>query len=392
MEVPLQPPSAIRPHAAPPPTEVNIKKLSCITQVAFVRESPTTTNRKLHVHPTHPITKGRDIDPTLATPQHLPETPARGPPSEYRTPPPRAVATFTPATMSLERLDLEHIPPAYQVYTAYFRDVANTEFLHKQLLSRNTEFQYAFIDASSVISRLHILSAVYSAVNVLIDGTLRTPNVHSEMVVSLNINNNVRSQPLPTSPRPVLTSLDRGCLPKMGHIPRQNKRPCRRQGCPPTTNYTRRSPRANTNAITTGHLGAPDATRQGDPSAADRRRACESHRLAEGAQVLPAEWRDGVGPGDRRAGEAEAEREVGDYGHGVAGVMKRWIDGMVHLKFPRHGMACGVGKAGSQMETGAELQRQNRPSGCGKGFNAGRVGCPRTPRDVWEAEDSLQSK
>lgn len=104
--------------------------------------------------------------------------------------------------MSLEKLDLEHIPPSYQVYAAYFRDVANTEFLHKQLLSRNTEFQYAFIDASSVISRLHILSAVYSAVNVLLDGTLRTPNVHSEMVVSLNINNNVRSHPFSVSPDP----------------------------------------------------------------------------------------------------------------------------------------------------------------------------------------------
>jgi EKC/KEOPS complex subunit CGI121/TPRKB len=98
--------------------------------------------------------------------------------------------------MALENLHLEHVPPTYQVYTALFRDVANTEFLHKQLLSRNTDFQYAFIDASSVISRLHLLSAVYSAVNALLDGTLRTPNVHSEMVVSFNINNNVGSRPL----------------------------------------------------------------------------------------------------------------------------------------------------------------------------------------------------
>ena len=109
--------------------------------------------------------------------------------------------------MALERLDLEHVPPTYQIYTALFRDVANTEFLHKQLLSRNTDFQYAFIDASSVISRLHLLSAVYSAVNALLDGTLRTPNVHSEMVVSFNINNNVCPLPillhhLPNPPNP----------------------------------------------------------------------------------------------------------------------------------------------------------------------------------------------
>ncbi|KAK4249003.1 kinase binding protein CGI-121-domain-containing protein [Corynascus novoguineensis] len=93
--------------------------------------------------------------------------------------------------MALERLDLEHIPPSYQIYTAFFRDVSNADFLYAQLLSRNSEFEYAFIDASSVISRLHLFSAIYSAVNVLLDGNLRTPNVHSEIVVSLNINNNI---------------------------------------------------------------------------------------------------------------------------------------------------------------------------------------------------------
>ncbi|KAL2261945.1 hypothetical protein VTK26DRAFT_2953 [Humicola hyalothermophila] len=93
--------------------------------------------------------------------------------------------------MALEKIQLEHIPQGYQVYAALFRDVTNTEFLHSQLLSRNSEFEYAFIDASSVISRLHLLSAVYSALNTLIDGTLRTANVHSEIVVSLNTNSNI---------------------------------------------------------------------------------------------------------------------------------------------------------------------------------------------------------
>ncbi|KAH6853100.1 kinase binding protein CGI-121-domain-containing protein [Chaetomium sp. MPI-CAGE-AT-0009] len=93
--------------------------------------------------------------------------------------------------MALEKLDLEHIPPTCQIYAAFFRDVSNCEFLHAQLLSRNSEFEYAFIDASSIISRLHLLAAVYSAANVLLDGTLRTPNVHSEIVVSLNTNNNI---------------------------------------------------------------------------------------------------------------------------------------------------------------------------------------------------------
>ncbi|KAL2022113.1 hypothetical protein VTK56DRAFT_6157 [Thermocarpiscus australiensis] len=93
--------------------------------------------------------------------------------------------------MAIESLDLEHIPPTYQVYAALFRGVTNTDFLHAQLLSRNSEFEYAFIDASSVVSRLHLLSAIYNALSTLLDGTLRTPNVHSEIVVSLSTNNNI---------------------------------------------------------------------------------------------------------------------------------------------------------------------------------------------------------
>ncbi|KXX82898.1 hypothetical protein MMYC01_200615 [Madurella mycetomatis] len=93
--------------------------------------------------------------------------------------------------MALERLNLEHVPPEYRVYAAFFRDVANTDFLHAQLLSRNGDFEYAFVDASSVASRLHLLTAIYNALNILIDGTLRTPNVHSEIVVSLSTNNNI---------------------------------------------------------------------------------------------------------------------------------------------------------------------------------------------------------
>ena len=95
--------------------------------------------------------------------------------------------------MALEKVELEHIPSGYEVYIGFFCDVANADFLHQQLLSRNNDFEYAFIDASSVISRLHLLSAVYSALNTLLVGALRTPNVHSEIVTSLSTNNNVRA-------------------------------------------------------------------------------------------------------------------------------------------------------------------------------------------------------
>lgn len=52
--------------------------------------------------------------------------------------------------MPLEAVTLEHLPHAYTAHLALFRDVENASFLHQQLLARNADFEYAFIDASIV--------------------------------------------------------------------------------------------------------------------------------------------------------------------------------------------------------------------------------------------------
>lgn len=62
--------------------------------------------------------------------------------------------THTMAT--LETIQLEHIPATHSVHVAVYKDIQNAEFLQQQLLSRNQEFEYAFIDASCV-SRLFTL-------------------------------------------------------------------------------------------------------------------------------------------------------------------------------------------------------------------------------------------
>lgn len=54
--------------------------------------------------------------------------------------------------MAFETFALEHVPTEHAVHIALFRDVSNADFLHKQLLSRNADFEYAFIDASVVRS------------------------------------------------------------------------------------------------------------------------------------------------------------------------------------------------------------------------------------------------
>jgi EKC/KEOPS complex subunit CGI121/TPRKB len=96
----------------------------------------------------------------------------------------------------LETVPLEHIPSTHSVHVALFRDVTNAQFLQSQLLSRNPEFEYAFVDASTVASRFHLLSAVYKAINIETSGNMKTPNIHSEIVCALSSNNNV-GEPVP---------------------------------------------------------------------------------------------------------------------------------------------------------------------------------------------------
>jgi EKC/KEOPS complex subunit CGI121/TPRKB len=60
--------------------------------------------------------------------------------------------------MFLETLNLEHIPLQHAVHVAAFDDVSNASALRDQLLAGNSDFEYAFIDASAVSGCLNILS------------------------------------------------------------------------------------------------------------------------------------------------------------------------------------------------------------------------------------------
>ncbi|KAI1279337.1 kinase binding protein CGI-121-domain-containing protein [Xylaria sp. FL0933] len=105
------------------------------------------------------------------------------------------LTTDQPCTMStpsiLETFQLEHIPPTHSVHVAVFRDVENAAFLHQQLLARNADFEYALIDAGVITSRLQVLSAAFKAITAQVAGTMKTPNVHSEMVYALSPASNI---------------------------------------------------------------------------------------------------------------------------------------------------------------------------------------------------------
>ncbi|KJZ75475.1 hypothetical protein HIM_05171 [Hirsutella minnesotensis 3608] len=93
--------------------------------------------------------------------------------------------------MSLETVSLEHLPSSHTVHLALFRRVRNAAFLHRQLLDRNADFEYAFVDASVIVSRRQLLSAVFKATLAAASGSLKTPNVHSETVALLSASNNI---------------------------------------------------------------------------------------------------------------------------------------------------------------------------------------------------------
>jgi len=106
-----------------------------------------------------------------------------------------------------------HLPAGLNVHVALYRELANSRFLRGQLLEQNRAFEYAFVDGSRVrranicpvparadapgcgqiLSTAHALAAVFRAVTDMAGGRMKSHNVHSEIVVALSPNNNVRS-------------------------------------------------------------------------------------------------------------------------------------------------------------------------------------------------------
>ncbi|OAX78306.1 hypothetical protein ACJ72_07388 [Emergomyces africanus] len=91
----------------------------------------------------------------------------------------------------LKTIQLSHVRSNCPVHVALYRDLQNASFLREQLLSGNTEFEYAFIDAAMILSTTHVLAAVFRAVNDHQNNRLKSKNIHSEIVYSLSPNNNI---------------------------------------------------------------------------------------------------------------------------------------------------------------------------------------------------------
>ncbi|GAB7363255.1 hypothetical protein MBLNU230_g3537t1 [Neophaeotheca triangularis] len=90
----------------------------------------------------------------------------------------------------METIRLPHLE-AYPLTAALFTNVSNPAFLRQQLLAGNTDFEYAFLDATLLLSRAHVLAASFKAINAMLDDKLSSRNVHSEIVFNLSPNNNI---------------------------------------------------------------------------------------------------------------------------------------------------------------------------------------------------------
>lgn len=91
----------------------------------------------------------------------------------------------------METITLPHLPVTHSLHAILFENVENAAFLRQQLLEGNTDYEYAFLDASVLLSRKHIFAACWKAINDSLQERLRTRNVHSEIVFALSTNNNV---------------------------------------------------------------------------------------------------------------------------------------------------------------------------------------------------------
>lgn len=91
----------------------------------------------------------------------------------------------------METIQLPHLPETHSLHAILFQDIENTAYLKQQLLEGNTDYEYAFLDTSVLLSRKHVLAACWKAINDSLQSRMKTRNVHSEIVFALSTNNNV---------------------------------------------------------------------------------------------------------------------------------------------------------------------------------------------------------
>ncbi|EPY49773.1 CGI121 family protein [Schizosaccharomyces cryophilus OY26] len=67
-----------------------------------------------------------------------------------------------------------------------FENVENAEKMRQELIGKNPVYDYAFIDASSIVSVKQIYSAIMRALQAQLDGQMKSKTLHTEVILSLS--------------------------------------------------------------------------------------------------------------------------------------------------------------------------------------------------------------
>lgn len=81
--------------------------------------------------------------------------------------------------------------PSYSVVISLWDKVQNSQELLERVLSGDSQFEYALIDAANIQSREQLLAAVYRAIHDTEGSLRRTRNINSEVVFCLSHRNNI---------------------------------------------------------------------------------------------------------------------------------------------------------------------------------------------------------
>lgn len=140
----------------------------------------------------------------------------------------------------METIILPHLPDS-PIQVCLFKNVQNAAFLRQQLLQGNTDFEYAFLDASVLISRSHVLAACFRAISDALSARLKSRNVHSEIVFSLSPNNNVSLIHSSQPEHPLIQTTDSRVIPPFRNPRHHHPRRCY-QGAEEPRPVCRRAP------------------------------------------------------------------------------------------------------------------------------------------------------
>ncbi|KAM0171694.1 hypothetical protein ACHAPF_007941 [Botrytis cinerea] len=105
----------------------------------------------------------------------------------------------------LQSIPLEHLPESHTLHIALYRNLTNASFLHQQLLTGNTDFEYAFIDASVIAESFRRFGITPSTTSLLV---VKVAPASSASQISEHLSSVVEGEPVPFDDESLASMVD----------------------------------------------------------------------------------------------------------------------------------------------------------------------------------------